>query len=80
MSHDDGAQHLHLVERVVILLEHGETVARGDVHDAARRLDLAREELEECRFARAVCANDTVAVAGREFQVDILIEDAFAEL
>ena len=64
----------------MILLQDGEAFAGRDVNDAARRFDLAREELEEGRFARTVCSNNAVAVAGREFQVDILVEDAFAEL
>ena len=80
MSHDDRTQDLDLVEGIVILLEDGETLTRCNVHNAARRLDIAGQKLEEGGFSRAVRADDAVAVAGGELQIDILIEDAFAEL
>ena len=80
MSHDDRTQDLDLIVGIVILLQDGETLPGRDFHDAARRLDVAREQLEEGRFPRAVCADDAVAIPGGELQIDILVEDTFAEL
>ena len=80
MPHDDRAQHLDLVIGIVILLENGEAFTGRDVDDAARRLDVAREQFEEGGLTRAVCTDDAVTVAGGKFQVDILVEDALAEL
>ena len=45
VPHDDRAQHLDLIVGIVILLQNSEAFARRDIHDAARRLDVAREEL-----------------------------------
>ena len=80
IAHHDRAQHLILVERVVILLEDREALAWRDLHHAARRLELTGEQAQERGLAGAVRADDAVAVARRELEVDILIEDALAEL
>ena len=80
MAHHDRAEHLILVKGIVILLQDREALARRDLDRAARRLELAREQLQERRFASAVRANDAIAVARRELQVDVLVEDALAEL
>ena len=66
MSHDDRTQHLDLIVGIVILLQDGEAFSGRDLHDAACRLDVAREQLEEGRFPRAVRADDAVAIPGGE--------------
>ena len=80
MTEHDRAQHLDLVEGVVILLEHGKALARRDVDRAFRRLDVAREDAQERRLARAVRADDAVAIARRELDAYILEQDALAKL
>ena len=80
IAHHDRAQHLILVERIVILLENREAFARRDLHHAARRLELAGEQAQERGLAGAVRADDAVAVARRELEVDILVEHTLAEL
>ena len=80
VSHDDRTQYLDLIVGIVILLQDGETLPGRDLHDAARRLDVAREQLEEGRFPRAVRADDAVAIPGSKLQIDVLVEDTLAEL
>ena len=66
VSHDDRTQYLDLIVGIVILLQDGETLPGRDLHDAACRLDVAREQLEEGRFPRAIRADDAVAIPGGE--------------
>ena len=72
VAHDDGLKHLVFIELKVVLLEHGHALAGGDGDIAGRRLQLAREQLEECRLARAVGADDAIAVTGCKLDVDVL--------
>ena len=74
MAHDDRLQHLIAVKLEVILAQHGHAFAGGDDHLARGRLQLTGKHLEERRFARSVCADDAIAVAGGEFDVDVLKE------
>ena len=80
MTEHDRAQNLDLVEGVVILLEHGKALARRDVNRALRRLDVARKDAQKRRLARAVRADDAIAVARRELDAYILEQNALAKL
>ena len=80
MTEHDRAQNLDLVEGVVILLEHGKTLARRNVDRAFRRLDVARKDAQKRRLARAVRADDAIAVARRELDAYILEQNALAKL
>ena len=45
-----------------------------------RGLKLTAEYFQKCRLARAVCADYTVAVAGRKFEIDALEQGLGAEI
>ena len=74
MAHDDRLQHLVAVKLEVVLTQHGHALAGGDDHFARGRLQLTGKHFEERRFARSVCADDAVTVAGGKFDVDVLEE------
>ena len=80
MPEHDRTQHLNVVERIVILLEHGETLTRRDVYRAFRRLNVARKNAQKRRLARAVRADDAVTISRRELDAYILEQDALAKL
>ena len=73
VAHDDGVDDAILVERVLILAQHTELAWPHD--RAALRLGLARQQLHERGFSRAVRARQAVATARRERCRDILEED-----
>ena len=56
--------------REVVLLEHGHARTGFDGNIARRRVQLARQDFQEGGLACAVCADDAVAVALGEFDVD----------
>ena len=65
---------------VLILLQNGHPRAGLDENFAGCRLQLARQELQKRRFARAVGADNAVAAAGRKLQIDLLEQNRTAEL
>ena len=71
VAHDDRLEHRVVVVHVLVLLEHGHAGLGVHVDVAAGGVYLAREYLEEGGLARAVGADDAVAVAGRELQVHV---------
>ena len=78
-AHDHRVDDPVLLEGEVVLGEDGHALARADGDLALVGLELAREELQEGGLARAVRADDAVAIARGEFEVDVLEEEAFAE-
>ena len=64
----------------MILTEHGHSDGRRDYDRAVRGLELTAEYFQKCRLARAVCADYTVAVAGRKFEIDALEQGLGAEI
>lgn len=80
VAHDDRAQDLVVIVGVVILLQDSEALARRDLDCAACRLNVACQQFEEGGLAGTVRADDAVAVARRELEVDVLVEDALAKL
>ena len=59
-------------------LQHGDPLPRADGDIPVIRLDLAGEDLQEGGFAGAVGADEAVAVARGELDVDVLEDDPFA--
>ena len=72
VAHDDGVEDGVFVVLELILLEDGHARAGLEEDIAGRRLQLAGEHFQEGGFAGAVRADDAVAVAGCELQVDLL--------
>ena len=68
----DRAQHRLEIVLVLILCKDGHTLVFAERHFALVGLDLAREHLQKGGLARAVGADDAVAVAAREFEIDVL--------
>ena len=75
----DGVFHGVVVEGEVVLLQHGQSLARGDDDIALVVLELARKYFQEGRLAGAVRADDPVAVARGEFQVNLFEEGLFGK-
>src|SRR5690606_22969738 len=74
MAHHHRLNHGKLIERVVILLEHGHALARGEAHRSGGGVNFPGNDLQEGGFAGTVSTYDAVAVAGSEFEVDIFKE------
>ena len=79
MSAQHGVKHGVLVKLVLILAQNGKSLVFAERYTTRRGLHFAAQKLEKGRFTCAVCADDTVAVAGGEFDIDILKELAPAE-
>ena len=77
---DDGVQNGEIVVREVVLLEHGHARTGFDGNIARRRVQLARQDFQEGGLACAVCADDAVAVALGEFDVDFFEQRFSAEV
>ena len=77
--HDRVEDCLALIGEVV-LLEHRHTVLRVERDVALRGLEVAGEDAKERGLARAVRADDAVAVARQELQVDVRKEVLAVEI
>ena len=75
---DNRVEHGLLVVDELVLLEHGDALPRADGHLALIRFLLAGEDAEKGRLAGAVGADQAVAVAMGELDVDVLEDDALA--
>ena len=80
VAHDDGVQNGVRVILVLVLLQNGQARAGLEGNAAGGGFELSGEDFQERRLARAVRADDAVAVAGGELQVDLLKKNAAAEL
>ncbi len=80
VSHDDGVQDGIFVVGVLVLLQNGDPLARVDGNGAGGGVQLSREDAQEGGLARAVGADDAIAVAGEELQVHMLEQPLTAEL
>ena len=80
MPEHDRAQHLHIIESVMILLQDGKALTRCDIDRTLRRLDIAGKHAKEGRLARSVCSDDTIAISRRKLDVHILEENTLAKL
>jgi hypothetical protein len=78
MAHNHRLEHGVGVKGEVVLLQHRQPLARGDGDLAGLRFDLAGQDLQEGRLAGTVGANEAVAVARRELNVDVFKKLAVA--
>ena len=80
VAHDDSAQHLILVIGIMVLLQYGHALTRGNVDGALGWLNIATQELQEGGLAGTVGTDNAIAVARRELDGYVLKEDALAKL
>src|SRR6185503_5412338 len=80
VSHDHGVDDRKLLERELVLAQLADAHVRLDRDVAVRRLELAREDLQERRLARAVRADQAVTVRVPELDGDVLEERLLSEL
>ncbi len=80
VTYEDSVKHGMVVKSEVILNEDREAFAWSHLDVALGRVELPRKDLEERRLTCTVGANDAVAVAGRELEVDILEERLLVKL
>jgi hypothetical protein len=72
VAHDHGVEHQFLFVFEVVLLQCGHPFALVDGDMAARGVNLARNDLEQSGFARAIGTDHTVAVAFGEFKIRLI--------
>jgi hypothetical protein len=78
VPHHDGIEDRLLVEGELVLAEHRDPLTGGDGDLPLVALHLPRQDLQEGRFPRAVGADEPVAVARGELDVDVLEQDPLA--
>ncbi len=80
VAHNDGVQNGIFVVSVLILLQNRDTL--GGVHGdgTGGGIQFPGEQTQEGGLARAVCANDAIAVAGQELKIHVLEQPLTAEL
>ena len=71
VAHDNGVHDGVGVVHILVLLQNAHALFGGDMHGAGGRLKFAGEYLYKGGFSGTVCADDAVAVAGGELQVDV---------
>eukprot|EP01133_Synstelium_polycarpum_P022954 gene22953-biopygen19479 len=72
VAHHDHVEHAHVFKRKLVLAQLAQALV-GIEHDiAARRVQVAAEDLHERRLAAAVRADQAIAVAVAELDGDIL--------
>ena len=80
VAHHHDVEHAHVLEGELVLAELAQTLA-GVEHDvAARRLQIAAEDLHERGLAAAVRADQAVAIALTELDGNVFEERLGAEL
>ena len=77
---ENGVENGFVVEREVVLLEYAHARLGRDGYRAGGRVEVARQDAQEGGLARAVRADNAVAVALREFQVYVLEQRLAAEV
>ena len=80
MAAKDGLEDGAVVEFEVILFQHAHTLAGALGDSTGRWRELTGKHAHESRLAGSVGTYYTIAVAGCEFEVDILKERFFTEL
>ena len=78
VAHQHGLGHRLLVEGELVLVQVGDAFPGPDEDLAFVGVELAGQDLQKGRFAGAVGADQAVAVAGGELDVDILEDDSLA--
>ena len=77
VAHDDGVEDALVVEGVLVLAQDAELFGAGDGAPVGG-FDVARQDLHEGGLAGAVGAGEAVAVAGGEFDGDVIEKGARA--
>ena len=80
VAHDDGVHHGEGVVLEVVLLQHAHAVLLAHGHAARGGRKLAGDDAQQRGFARAVGADDAVAVVGLEDEVYVLVEQIAGKL
>lgn len=80
VSLQDSVHHREVIKLEVILLKDAHTLSGTLGNGAVGRGELSGENPHEGRLTSAIGSDDAIAVAGSEFHVDILEEDALAKL
>ena len=80
VAHDHGMDHGELLERELILTQLTDARVRRDRDVAVRRLELAAQDLQERRLARAVRADQAVTMAVAELDGHVLEQRFLTEL
>ena len=79
ISHDDGIQNRIFVILEMILFQEGKTLSRSDDDFAAGGFQFAGQNLQERGLARAVGADQAVAVSFCKFDIDIFKQGFLAQ-
>ena len=76
---DDRVKHSLIIILKMILLEERQSLSRCDGDTSGRRLQLSGQYLQKCGLACPIRANDAIAVAFGEFDVDIFEQCSLSE-
>ena len=80
MPHHYGIHNGKSIPFEVVLTQHGEALARSQSNRTGSRIQISVNRTEECRFSRTVCADNTIAVTTRKFQVYVIKQHSFTKL
>ena len=80
VAHDDGVHHGEFIVLKMVLLQHAHAVFLAHGNSTGGGLQLTGDDAQQSGFARAVGADDTVAVVGLEQQVNVLVEQVAGKL
>ena len=80
VSHDDGVEDGIFIVGVLVLLQNGDPLGGVDGDGTGGGIQFPSQNPQEGGFARAVGADDAVAVAGQELQINVLEQPLAAEL
>ena len=80
VAHQHDVEHAHVLVRELVLLELAQPLVRVERDIAARRLEIAAEDLHQRRLAAAVRADQAVAIAVAELDADVLEQGLRPEL
>ena len=79
VSHDNSIQNRIFVIFKMILLQERKTLARGNDHITARRLQLTGQDLQKCGFSGTVGTDQSVTVSFGKFDIDIFKKCLFSK-
>ena len=80
MPHDNRTQNFVIIIGIMVLLQHGQTLARRNFDIASGRFNLTGQKFQESGFACAIGTDNPVAVSRRKLQIYIFVQYTLAEL
>ncbi len=80
VAHDHGVQNREIIIGVLVLFQNGDPLGGVNGNGTGGGIQLSGEQAQECGLARAVGADDTIAVAGEELKIHMLEQPLTAEL